>query len=273
MGRLGYAIAQLVRFAWIELRACGFAIVLVAAMAVSLVVPLPMARYDALLVVGVLTSLAFWWAGLETGRELVAIGGFHLTGLIFEIGKVHLGSWSYPDPGVLTVAGVPLFSGFMYAAVGSYLVGAWRRFDLGLTAYRPGPVIALAVAIYVNFFTHHWIPDLRWFLAAGLLAACWGTWVHFTVGPERYRMPLTLAFALIGFFLWLAENLATLLSAYRYPEQSDGWTMVHVGKLGSWALLVVVSFAMVAAWKGSAVRAATIGAPPARGGDKRAVGT
>lgn len=257
VSRLGHAIGQLIRFGWLELRACAFAIALVTAMALTLVIPLPFARYDALLLVGVLTSLAFWAGGLETGRELLAIGGFHLTGLLFEIGKVHLGSWSYPEPGLFTVMGVPLFSGFMYAAVGSYLVAAWRRFDLRLTAYRAVPVAVLAVAIYLNFFTHHWIPDLRWVLAVALLAACWGTWVHFTVGVERYRMPLTLAFLLIGFFLWLAENLATLLSAYQYPEQSAGWTMVHVGKLGSWALLVVVSFAMVAAWKGSALREST----------------
>jgi uncharacterized membrane protein YoaT (DUF817 family) len=227
-------------------------------------VPLPVARYDALLVVGVLTSVAFWALGLETGRELLAIAGFHVTGLLFEIVKVHLGSWSYPDPGVLTIMGVPLFSGFMYAAVGSYIVAAWRLFHLRLTAYRPWPVALVGAAIYLNFFTHHWIADLRWVLAAALLLACWGTWVHFTVGRRRYRMPVTLAFLLIGFFLWVAENLATLLAAYQYPDQAGGWTMVHVGKLGSWALLVVVSFAMVAAWKGSTLREATDRGPALR---------
>lgn len=257
MTRLPYPLAQLLRFAWLEVRACTFAIVLVLAMAVTLVIPLPIARYDALLIVGVLTSLAFWLLGLETGRELVAIAGFHVTGLVFEIVKVALGSWDYPDPGVLTVLGVPLFSGFMYAAVGSYIVAAWRLFGLRLTAYRPVPVSIIGAGIYLNFFTHHWIVDLRGVLAAALLVACWGTWVHFTVGVDRYRMPLTLAFLLIGFFLWVAENLATLLAAYRYPDQEAGWQLVHVGKLGSWALLVVVSFAMVAAWKGSSLREAT----------------
>ncbi|WP_018156362.1 DUF817 domain-containing protein [Demetria terragena] len=251
---LPYAFTQLLRFAWLEVRACSFAIVLVAAMAITVVVPLPIARYDALLLVGVLTSLAFWLLGLETGRELIAIAGFHVTGLVFEIVKVNLGSWTYPDPGVLTIMGVPLFSGFMYAAVGSYIVAAWRLFDLRLTSYRAVAVSLIGAGIYLNFFTHHWIIDLRWVLAVMLLAACWGTWVHFTVGTERYRMPLTLAFVLIGFFIWVAENLATLFAAYRYPDQGDGWTMVHVGKFGSWALLVVVSFAMVAAWKGSSLR-------------------
>lgn len=251
---LSHLLRQFARFTALEANACAFAVVLFAAMAATLAVPLPIARYDALLLVGVLTSYVFWALGLETGRELLAIAGFHLTGLVFEIAKVQLGSWSYPDPGVASIAGVPLFSGFMYAAVGSYIARAWRLFDLRLTRYRPVPTAAVAVAIYANFLTHHWIVDLRWVCAAALLLVCWGTFVHFTVGGQRYRMPLALSFLLIGTFLWLAENISTVLSAYRYPDQQFGWTMVHVGKLGSWSLLIVVSFALVAAWKGSTLR-------------------
>lgn len=126
--------------------------------------------------------------------------------------------------------------------------------------------------IYANFITHHVMPDMRVPLAIGLLAATWGTWVHFTVGARRYRMPLAVSFLLIGAFLWLAENLGTLLDTWRYPEQAHGWQTVHVGKLGSWALLVVLSFVLVAVWKGSRLReelrspaAAPAGALPARG--------
>jgi hypothetical protein len=87
-----------------------------------------------------------------------------------------------------------------------------------------------------------------------VVAVTWGTWAHFTVGDARYRMPLSPSFVLIGFFLWLAENVSTLFEAYRYPDQADGWSMVHVGKFGSWALLVVVSFVLVAKWKTSHLR-------------------
>jgi uncharacterized membrane protein YoaT (DUF817 family) len=257
------AAMQLLRFAWLEAQACAFAVTLLVAMALTLIVPLPIPRYDALFLVGVVATAAFWQLGLETGREIVAIAGFHVIGLAFEIVKVHLGSWSYPEPGALTVAGVPLFSGFMYAAVGSYITRAWRLLDLGLTSYRATPVAILGGLIYLNFFTHHWAPDLRWPLAGLLLLATWGTWVHFTVGVARYRMPLVLAFSFIGLFLWLAENLATILAAYRYPDQVGGWTMVHVGKVGAWALLVVVSFALVAGWKGSALREETLRLVPA----------
>ena len=107
----------------------------------------------------------------------------------------------------------------------------------------------MAALVYANFFTHHVLPDLRVLLAAALLAVTWRTSVRFTVGLRRYRLPLALSFVLIGFFLWLAENAATLLRAWQYPSQESVWTLVHVAKLGSWSLLVVVSIVLVAAVK------------------------
>ena len=109
---------------------------------------------------------------------------------------------------------------------------------------------ALSIAlIYLNFFTSHVTADVRVPLALALLVVTWRTWVHFTVGRHRYAMPLALSFVLIGFFLWLAENAATLLRAWQYPSQESVWTLVHAAKLGSWSLLVVVSIVMVAAVK------------------------
>ena len=67
-------------------------------------------------------------------------------------------------------------------------------------------------------------------------------------------MPLSLSFVLIGFFLWVAENGATWLGAWQYPDQAAFWQLVHVGKWGSWALLVSLSFVLVAAvkrWEGT----------------------
>ena len=69
---------------------------------------------------------------LETPRELLVVCIFHILGLVLEIFKVAAGSWEYPESGIATVAGVPLYAGFMYAAVGSYICQAFRRFDLGL---------------------------------------------------------------------------------------------------------------------------------------------
>lgn len=247
--RLGRRAVQLARFAGLEARACSFAVLVFVGLAVSQAVELPIARYDALLIYLVLVTGVFWACRLETGREILAIAGFHVVGLVFELFKVHMGSWAYPEPAIAMVAGVPLYSGFMYAAVGSYVVRAWRLLDLRLVRYRPRATAVVAVLIYANFLTHHWIPDQRAVLALAMVGVTWGSWVSFRVGGSRYRLPLALSFVLIGFFLWMAENIATFFSAWRYPSQSDAWTMVHPGRFGSWALLVTVSFVLVAAYK------------------------
>ncbi|MEU6083083.1 DUF817 domain-containing protein [Streptomyces sp. NPDC047108] len=238
---------QLWLFAGMQVRCCAFAAAILAGVALSGALPhLPVARYDLLLLYGLLLTVVFRACGWETGRELAVIAVCHAIGLAFELLKVYLGSWSYPEPALLKVGGVPLYGGFLYAAVGSYVCRAWRLFDLGLVRYRARTVQAIAAAIYVNFFTHHWLPDARWLLAGLLLAATWGTWVEFTTGGRRHRMPLALSFVLIGFFLWLAENMATYLGAWRYPYQMDGWEPVSVHKFAAWSLLITVTFVLVA---------------------------
>jgi uncharacterized membrane protein YoaT (DUF817 family) len=247
--RAAHAVRQLLRFAWLEARACAFAVGIFAGLAAASLLPLPLPRYDALLLYGVALTAVFWALRLETGREIAAILGFHVVGLVFELFKVHMGSWSYPEDAWTKVGGVPLYSGFMYAAVGSYVVRAWKLLDLDLTGYRPVATGILAAVIYANFLTHHWLPDIRALLAVAMVAVTWGARVRYTVGERRYTMPLALAFVLIGFFLWVAENAATLLGAWQYPDQVDAWAVVHPAKFGAWALLVTVSFVLVATWK------------------------
>lgn len=248
-GRAASAAVQLCRFTWLQVQCCLFAAAIFAGLAVSTAAPLPLPRYDALLVYGLVLTAVFYLLRLETGREVAVIFGFHLVGLALELFKVQMGSWSYPEEAWTKVAGVPLYSGFMYAAVGSYICQAFRRFDLRINSFPWVPAAALALAAYANFYTHHYLPDLRWLIAAGFVVVLWRSRVSFMVGPRRYAMPLSLSFVLIGFFLWVAENAATLLGAWHYPDQSQIWQMVHVGKWGSWALLVSLSFVLVAAVK------------------------
>jgi uncharacterized membrane protein YoaT (DUF817 family) len=249
VSRIRHVVAQLLRFAWLEVQSCVFAIGVFAGLAIAYAVPLPIARYDFLLLWCLLLTFGFWALGLETWREVLVIFGFHALGLALEIFKVQQGSWLYPGDAVTKVAGVPLFSGFMYAAVGSYICQAWRRFDLRVSHYRPTPTTLVALGIYANFFTHHYLVDLRLFWAVLGLWVLRRTKVHFTVGTSRYRMPLALSFLLIGFFLWLAENAATFLDAWNYPGQVEVWEAVHAAKLGAWALLVSMSFVLVATVK------------------------
>jgi uncharacterized membrane protein YoaT (DUF817 family) len=244
-----FACSQFLRFGLTQLVSCLFPAALFAGLAISKYVDLPIPRYDALLVYCLLLTLGFWLAGLETWREIAVIFAFHLIGLALELFKVQLGSWQYPGDAVTKFAGVPLFAGFMYAAVGSYICQAWRRFDLRVSGYRPILTTVLAVLIYANFFTHHWIADLRIPIALGLLLVLRRTWVFYTVGTQRYRMPLALSFALIGLFLWIAENFGTFLDAWNYPDQVSVWQLVHPAKFGAWALLVSMSFVLVASVK------------------------
>lgn len=183
---------------------------------------------------------------LETWREALVILIFHIVGTLMELFKTSAGSWVYPEEAFFRIGGVPLFSGFLYASVGSYMARIMRVLHLRFTHYPPlWMTIVLAVLIYVNFFTHHFAPDMRLalFLIAGFLwARCW---VTFTVDRQPRHMPLLLGFALIAFFIYLAENVGTLTATWVYPDQLDGWRPVTPAKYGSWFLLMLVSFVLV----------------------------
>src|SRR3546814_5950608 len=79
----------------------------------------------------------------------------------------------------------------MYAAVGSYIALVWRIFDFRYSGYPPvWTSYALAAAIYVNFFAHHWLPDIRWFLFAATALLFWRCQVWFRPLHVHRRMPL-----------------------------------------------------------------------------------
>jgi len=59
-------------------------------------------------------------------------------------------------------------------------------------------------------------------------------------------MPTLLAAFLFSFFIWIAENIGTFANAWTYPNQELGWELVSLSKLGSWFLLMVISFVIVA---------------------------
>lgn len=233
-----------------EARACLFVGLFFAAIMLiprSGIAGLP--RYDVLLFVAL--GVQFWMvrSGLETVDELKAISLFHVVGFALEVFKTSssIGSWSYPDAGYSKLFGVPLFSGFMYAAIGSYIIQAWRLFDLRIRHHPSYWMSALvAILIYANFFTHHFIGDYRWYLAAGALGLYARATVVFRPLDKDREMPLMLAFVLIGFFIWVAENIGTFFGVWKYPNQLGAWSAVHIGKWSSWSLLVIMTFTIVA---------------------------
>lgn len=233
-----------------EACACVFAGSFFVVLAASRYLPLgPLPRYDFILLMALALQALLLLTRVESLDEFRTICLFHLIGFALEVFKTQpqIGSWSYPEPAYSKLFGVPLYSGFMYAAVASYMMQAWRLFELELEHYpRYRYTLPLAAAIYLNFFTHHSIGDLRWWLIGLLVIVFARTGVSFRPHRLRLRLPLLLAFLLIGFFVWIAENLSTLLGAWVYPNQHDGWRIVHAGKISSWALLVVITLILVA---------------------------
>ncbi|MEZ5801198.1 MAG: DUF817 domain-containing protein [Nitratireductor sp.] len=207
---------------------------------------MPIARYDFLFLAALAIQAGMILSGMEKLSEARVILIFHLVGTAMEIFKTSAGSWTYPEDSLFHIGAVPLFSGFMYASVGSYLARITRLFDMRYSRYPPlWATLLLAAAIYVNFFSHHYLPDMRiglFVLTAVLFLRCQ---VHFRVFRFHHRMPLLLGFLLVAFFIWLAENIATFSGAWLYPHQYGGWTAVSPAKLGAWYLLMIISFVLV----------------------------
>lgn len=202
-------------------------------------------RYDALFLGALLIQGGMIAFRLETADEIKVIMIFHGVGTAMEIFKTAVGSWVYPEAAFFRIAGVPLFSGFMYAAVGSYLARVARIFDFRFKRYPPlWATVLLAAAIYTNFFTHHYVTDLRWVLFGAVLILFGPTTIHYRVFRYRLWMPLVVGFALVALFIWFAENLATFARAWTYPDQVAVWRPVSVSKFGSWFLLMMISFVL-----------------------------
>ena len=62
-----------------------------------------------------------------------------------ELFKVHKGSWSYPEEAYTKFFGVPLYSGFMYASVASYMCQAWHWFNLKIDK-QPNQFLSILIA-------------------------------------------------------------------------------------------------------------------------------
>lgn len=241
-----FFIKQFALFGYLQAISCIFPALIFMSLAVSSRFYMGIPRYDLLLIICIFAQVVMYKAGLETRDEVYVITLFHLIGLVLELYKVHRGSWSYPEAGYTKILGVPLYAGFMYASVGSYICQAWRNLDLD-TVHWPRDVSAWAAgaAIYLNFFTNAWIPDVRVYIALVLVLIFRRTRFRFRLQHYTYSIHALLSFVIIGFFIWLAENVATFYGAWKYAYQHAGWQMVSLHKITSWSLLVIVSIIIV----------------------------
>lgn len=247
------ALHDLGRFTGKIMLALLFPVAIFTALYVTRWITFPLAglyRYDFLLLLFLGVQAALVLLGVESPKELKTITLFHLLGLGLELFKVRAGSWSYPEPALTKVGGVPLYSGFMYASVASFLIAVWHRLRLRLVGWPPAPAVALlGSAIYLNFFTHHFVADLRWLLILGVLFLFFRAKVVVVNTDKPRTIPLVASFVGLAVFIWIAENIATFLGAWAYPDQLEGWRLVHFAKINSWFLLGIISFMLVAELK------------------------
>lgn len=210
--------------------------------------PFDMPRYDFLFIAAVTFQIVLLLFKLETLKEAGVILLFHLVATAMEIFKTSdaIASWQYPENFNIGFGNYPLFAGFMYSAVGSYIARIWRIFNIRFDYY---PDIRwtylLAVLIYVNFFTHHYFFDMRWALIIFTCVIFMRTSFYFIVNKKTRRMPMILGFFLVSLFIWLAENVATYCRIWIYPNQLIEWHMVSPAKLTAWFLLMIVSYVLV----------------------------
>ena len=246
-GRSTAFIREFLCFGYKEAISCIFPAFIFGMLAITRFFPIPgVPRYDLLLALFLGMQIYMYRAGFETYEEVIVICIFHFLGVSMEIFKVSHGSWSYPDVGYTKVLGVPLYSGFMYASIASYICQAWKHFTLRFEDWPPVPQsIFVAFCIYGNFYSNAYIVDLRLIVLPILVYVFRNTVVYFHTNGNVRRMPLIAGFFLIAFFVWLAENIGTFLGAWRYPHQSEGWSLVKLQIMSSWFFLVVVSVIIV----------------------------
>ncbi len=207
-------------------------------------------RYDLIFLAAVGFQVCALLVRFEQPKEFFVIFLFHILATAMELFKTNpaIGSWTYPSLGgaIFVLGTVPLFSGFLYSAIGSYISRAFIFLNL---SYERFPAYVhlwiLAILIYLNFFTHHFFYDIRYFLFAYVIVIFSRTKVRFRVYRKGRSMPFLVTVLLTSFFVWIAENVGTFTQIWLYPSQLEYWHLVSFNKMGSWFLLLILSFALV----------------------------
>lgn len=248
---MGNLVAELWYFFLANLRASYFGVFLLSLFFLTEIVPISfVGRYDFIFLCAVSFQICALLFRFESLREFAVILTFHILATGMELFKTNpaIGSWTYPAVGsaIFALGTVPLFAGFLYSAVGSYIS---RAFVFLRLSYERFPAYhhlwIVAALIYINFFTHHFFYDIRYFLFAYVAVIFSRTTVRYQVYQKVRSMPFLLAAFLTAFFVWIAENIATYTRIWLYPSQLGAWHLVSFQKIGSWFLLLILSFALV----------------------------
>lgn len=242
---------ELWHFFLANLRASYFGAFLLSIFLLTEIITVPLiSRYDFIFLSAVGFQAFMLLFKLERPREFFVIILFHILATGMELFKTNpaIGSWTYPSVGIAIFAlgSVPLFTGFLYSAIGSYISRAFVFLKL---SYERFPAYyhlwILAVLIYINFFTHHFFFDIRYFLFVYIFIIFFKTTVNFQVYRKQRKMPFLITVFLTALFVWIAENIGTFTHIWLYPNQIKYWHLVSFNKIGSWFLLLILSFALV----------------------------
>ena len=245
------ALHEMVWFGRQQLMACAFGILLLAGMLLtrSWEPGAVLARADFLFLYALGLQIALIVFRFEHRDEIIVIFAFHLLATLMEWFKTSptIGSWQYPDEGaIFRVYQVPLFAGFLYSSVGSYIARAWRLLDFRFENYPPVALtVILAALAYANFFTHHFVADIRVPLIVASMLLFARCRVVFTTGRRYRTLPLLAGLMIVALMIWFAENAGTFARAWVYPDQENGWRPVSVHKFWAWYLLMTLSFVLV----------------------------
>ena len=245
-----YAI-ELWYFFLANVQASYFGIFLLSLFLITEVVTFPfISRYDLIFISAVAFQVCALTFRFEQPKEFFVIFLFHILATGMELFKTNplIASWTYPEVGsaFFVLGTVPLFSGFLYSSVGSYISRAFTFLKLSYDHFPSYLHLwILAVLIYINFFTDHFFYDIRYFLFAYVCIVFLKTTVRFQVYRTQRSMPFLLAAFLTALFVWIAENIATFAHIWLYPSQVKYWHLVSFTKTGSWFLLLILSFALV----------------------------
>ncbi len=180
-------------------------------------------RNDLLVIIAVLIQIGMLAFRLETGREFLVIVVFHIVGTGMEIFKTAVGSWNYAPGGVLHIGAVPCSrdsctppsgptsSASTASSTSASAItrrgGSPRSSPRHLPQLLHPPLVARHPSRPRRGHGHRLLPRT----------------MHFRVHTRTLRMPILLAFVLVAFFIWIAENIGTAAGAWLYPSQAGGW--------------------------------------------------
>lgn len=244
-------IIELWYFFLANLRASFFGVFLLSIFLLTEVITVPfISRYDFIFLSAIAFQTCMLMFRLESSKEFFVIILFHILATGMELFKTNpaIGSWAYPSisNSIFVISTVPLFTGFLYSSIGSHISRAFIQLKLSFENFPSYLNFwILAILIYVNFFTHHFVYDFRYLLFIYVFILFYKTKVHFKVYEKVRTMPFLLTTLLTALFVWIAENIGTFTHIWRYPNQISAWHLVSFNKTGSWFLLLILSFALI----------------------------